>query len=71
MGPLLKVGTHSPDDPLPVSSGNMFWGSTVSERGDAEKSPNPSEPLSGTPKAQIGGWEMIFLCDPNTAPVFV
>ena len=37
----------------------IFWGSKVSEMGEAEKCPNHREPLSGTPTAQIGEWEMI------------
>ena len=27
---------------------------------EAEKFPHPREPLSGTPTAQNGGWEMIY-----------
>ena len=54
-GPLPKVGTHSPEGPLPVSISYLFWGSKVSEMGGAEKCPHPRVPLSGTPTAQIGG----------------
>ena len=39
--------------------------------GEADKCPHAREPLSGTPTAQIGGREMIALCVPYTAPVFV
>ena len=46
----------------------FFGGSKVSEMGEAETCPHPREPLSGTPTAQIGGWEMIVLCFPNTVP---
>ena len=66
-GPLPKVGTDSPEDPLPVSNVYLFLGSKVSEMGEAEKCPHPREPLT----AQIGGWEMMGLWVPHTAPVFV
>ena len=58
---LPKVGTENPECPLPVSSVYLFLGSKQSEIGEAEKCPNPKEPLSGTPTAQIGGWEIIVL----------
>ena len=56
---------------LPVSCVYLFLGSKVSEMGKAEKCPHPREmgkaekcphprePLSGTPKAEYGGWEII------------
>ena len=43
----------------------------MSEMGQVEKCPNPREPLSVTPTAQIGGLEMLVQCVPSTAPVFV
>ena len=70
-GPLAKVGTDSPEGPLPVSSGSLCFGAKVSEMGEAEKCPHPSVPLSGSPTSQIGGREMIVLCVPYAAPVFV
>ena len=69
--PLLKVRMDSLEGPLPVSSVCLFWGSKFSETGEVEKCPHPREPLSGTPTAQFGGWEMIVLWVPYTAPVFV
>ena len=68
---LSKVETDSPEGPLPGFSGYLFLGSKVSEIRESEKCPHPREPLSGTPTAQIGGWEMIVLWVPYTAPVFV
>ena len=70
-GPLPKVETDSPECSLRICGGYLFWGSNVSEMGGAEKCPYPREPLSGTPTAQIGGWEMILLWVPYTTPVFV
>ena len=46
----------------------MFLGSKFSEIGEVEKCPHPREPLSGTPTAQNGGWEMIVLWVPLTLP---
>ena len=69
--PLPKVRTDSLEGPLPVSSVCLSLGSKFSEIGEAEKRPHPREPLSGTPTAQIGGWEMIVLWVPYTAPVFI
>ena len=69
--PLPKVERGSHEGPLPISSGYLFLGLTVSEMGEFEKCPHPREPLSGTPKAQIGGWEMIVLWVPYNGPVFV
>ena len=57
-------GTSSQD-----KKGYFFGGGgKILEIGEAEKCPNPREPLSGTPTAQIGGMEMIVLCFPNTVP---
>ena len=70
-GPLPRVWTDSLERPFPVSSGYLFLGLKVSEIGEAEKCPHPREPLSGTPTAQIGGWEMIVLRVSYTAPLFV
>ena len=61
----------SPEGTLQVSGGYLLLRSKVWEMGEAEKCPHPREPLSGTPTAQIGGWEMIVLWVPYTAPVFV
>ena len=69
--PLPNVKTDSLEGPLSVSGGYLFLGSKVWEMGEAEKCPHPREPLSETPTAQIGGWEMIVLGVPYTAPVFV
>ena len=44
--------------------------SKVTERRDSEECPHPREPLSDTPTAKIGRWEMIVICVPYTAPVF-
>ena len=65
------VGTGIHLGPLPVSSGYLFWGSTVSEMGESEKCLRPREPLSGTPTALIGGWEMIVLWVPYNGTLFV
>ena len=69
--PLPKGGTDSPGGPLPVSSVSLFLGLKFSEIEEPEQSPHPREPLRGTPTAQIEKWEMIDLCFPYTAPVFV
>ena len=61
----------SPEGPLQVYGGYLFLRSKVWEMGEAEKCPHPREPLSGTPTAQIGGWEMIVLCVPYNGTVFV
>ena len=69
--PFPKVGSDSPEGPLPVSSVCLFLGSKFSEIEEPENSSHPREPLSGTPTAQIGGWEMIVLWVPYNGPVFV
>ena len=48
-----------------------FWGSTMSEMGEAEKCLHPREPLSGTATAQIGEWEMIVIWVLYNGPGFV
>ena len=70
-GPIPKVGTDSPKEPLPAPGSSFFFGTKVSEIGEAEKCPHPKEPLSGTLTTQIGGREMLVQCVTYTAPVFV
>ena len=53
---------------FPVSGVCLFWGSKFSKIEEVEKCPHPREPLSGTPTAQIGGWEMIVLYGSLTLP---
>ena len=69
--PLPKVGTDSPEGPLPVFRCLSVLGSKVLEMGEAENCPNPKEPLSGIPTVQIERWEMIVLWGLYTAMVFV
>ena len=69
--PFPKVGLHSPERPLQVSGVCLFLRSKVWEMGEAEKCPHLREPLSGTPTAQTGRWEMIVLWLPYNALVFV